>query len=61
MVVFLWMQPYTVSSLLKIYYFTFTSSLLAEDTLMESLLEDKARDSFTFFFTDFHKEAMISY
>lgn len=40
---------------------SFTRRLLAEDTLMESLLEVKARDNFTFFFTNFHKEATISY
>lgn len=40
---------------------SFTRRLTAEDILMESLLEDKARDSFTFFFSDFHKEATISH
>lgn len=38
-----------------------TRRLLAKDTLVENLLEDKAKDSFTFCFADFHKEATISY
>lgn len=39
----------------------FTSKLLAEATLIKSLLEDKAGGSFALFFTDFLKEPMTIY